>query len=67
MVRVGRDWFEMTEVLELWGWFGLLAVSLLKPNEGHAFNNESRNYKDNASIGNVVCWWRAGRRARLDA
>ena len=44
MVRVGRDWFEMTEVLELWGWFGLFAVSLLKPKEGHAFNNQSRNY-----------------------
>ena len=44
MVRVGRDWFEMTEVLELWGWFGPLAVSPLKPKEGHAFNNESRNY-----------------------
>jgi len=23
MVRVGKGWFEITEVLELWGWFGL--------------------------------------------
>jgi len=46
MVRVGRDWFEMTEVLELWGWFGLLAVSLLIKGLKRAMplTNESRNH-----------------------